>query len=141
MARNLITDVAGIKVGNADDANVASGVTAIVFDEPAVAAVDVRGGAPGDLLIDVSVAEHPVFRREGDELHMSVQIAIHEAGLGAKIGLRFGGKIAPTSGQPVDAEVEIIGLKRNAWQRLRSGNQRLGRHRVDGLQREGGTQR
>ena len=35
----------------------------------------VRGGAPGDLLIDVSVAEHPVFRREGDELHMTVPIA------------------------------------------------------------------
>jgi len=45
--RNLITDVAGIKVGNADDAELASGVTAIVFDEAAVAAVDVRGGAPG----------------------------------------------------------------------------------------------
>ena len=45
--RNLITDVAGIRVGNADDAQLASGVTAIVFDEPAVAAVDVRGGAPG----------------------------------------------------------------------------------------------
>lgn len=45
----------------------------------------VRGGAPGDLLIDVSVAEHPVYRREGDELHMTLPIAIHEAALGAKI--------------------------------------------------------
>ena len=32
------------------------------------------------------------------------------------IALRFGGKIAPSSGQPVDAEVEITGLKRDAWQ-------------------------
>ena len=40
---------------------------------------------PAILLIDVSVAEHPVFRREGDELHMTVAIAIHEAALGAKI--------------------------------------------------------
>ena len=39
-----------------------------------------------------------------------------DAGLGARIGLRFGGKIAPSSGQPVDAEVEIIGLKREARQ-------------------------
>ena len=39
-----------------------------------------------------------------------------DAGLGAKIGLRFGGKIAPSSGQPIDAEVEIVGLKRDAWQ-------------------------
>jgi L-aminopeptidase/D-esterase-like protein len=44
---NLITDVAGVRVGHADDARLASGTTAIVFDEPAVAAVDVRGGAPG----------------------------------------------------------------------------------------------
>ena len=46
-----------------------------------------RGGAPGDLLIDVTVAEHPVFRREGDELHMMVPIAVHEAALGAKIDI------------------------------------------------------
>ena len=39
-----------------------------------------------------------------------------DAGLGARIGLRFGGKIAPSSGQPVDAEVEIVGLKRDARQ-------------------------
>jgi molecular chaperone DnaJ len=47
----------------------------------------VRGGTPGDLLIDVTVAEHPVYRREGDELHMQVPIAVHEAGLGAKIDI------------------------------------------------------
>lgn len=47
LAKNLITDVPGLRVGNADDARLASGVTAIVFDEPAVASVDVRGGAPG----------------------------------------------------------------------------------------------
>jgi len=47
----------------------------------------VRGGPPGDLLIDVSVAEHAVFRREGDDLHMIVPIAIHEAALGAKIDI------------------------------------------------------
>jgi D-aminopeptidase len=45
--RNLLTDVAGIRVGHADDPRLASGVTAILFDEPAVAAVDVRGGGPG----------------------------------------------------------------------------------------------
>jgi molecular chaperone DnaJ len=47
-----------------------------------------RGGAPGDLLIDVTVEEHPVYRREGDELHITVPIAIHEAGLGAKIDVQ-----------------------------------------------------
>lgn len=45
--RNLITDIAGIRVGHAEDRRLASGVTAVVFDAPAVAAVDVRGGGPG----------------------------------------------------------------------------------------------
>ncbi|HYB95985.1 MAG TPA: J domain-containing protein [Vicinamibacterales bacterium] len=47
----------------------------------------VRGGSPGDLLIDVSVAQHPIYRREGDELHMTVPIAVHEAALGAKFDI------------------------------------------------------
>ena len=45
--RNLITDVAGVRVGNAGDPRLASGVTAIVFDAPAIASADVRGGGPG----------------------------------------------------------------------------------------------
>jgi L-aminopeptidase/D-esterase-like protein len=45
--RNLITDVAGILVGNADDARVRSGVSVVLAERPAVAAADVRGGAPG----------------------------------------------------------------------------------------------
>jgi L-aminopeptidase/D-esterase-like protein len=45
--RNLITDVSGILVGNAEDFGVRSGVTVVLAEAPAVAAVDVRGGAPG----------------------------------------------------------------------------------------------
>jgi L-aminopeptidase/D-esterase-like protein len=44
---NLLTDIAGVRVGHADDAALASGVTAVIFDKPAVAAMDVRGGGPG----------------------------------------------------------------------------------------------
>ncbi len=39
-----------------------------------------------------------------------------DAGLEGEFDLRFGGKIGPTSGQPVDAHVRVIGLKREAWQ-------------------------
>ena len=45
--RNLITDVAGIAVGNAEDTAMRSGVTVVLPVDGAVAAVDVRGGAPG----------------------------------------------------------------------------------------------
>jgi microcystin degradation protein MlrC len=39
-----------------------------------------------------------------------------DAGLGATFPLRFGGKIGPTSGAPVDATVTVTGLKRDCWQ-------------------------
>jgi L-aminopeptidase/D-esterase-like protein len=45
--RNLITDVPGLKVGHAEDVRLGSGATAVIFDEPAVASVDIRGGGPG----------------------------------------------------------------------------------------------
>jgi len=45
--KNLITDVAGVRVGHAQDDALASGVTAILFDTPATASIDVRGGGPG----------------------------------------------------------------------------------------------
>src|ERR1700683_385630 len=45
--RNLITDVPGLKVGHAQDARLGSGSTVVVFDKPAVASIDVRGGGPG----------------------------------------------------------------------------------------------
>ncbi|MBM3508065.1 MAG: P1 family peptidase [Alphaproteobacteria bacterium] len=60
--RNLISDVEGLTVGNADDARLRSGVTVVLCAEPFVAAVDVRGGAPGtretDLLAPTSLVQH-----------------------------------------------------------------------------------
>ena len=45
--RNLITDIAGLRVGQAQDARLGSGVTVVVFDTAVTASVDVRGGGPG----------------------------------------------------------------------------------------------
>src|SRR5438093_4383763 len=47
MPRNLLTDVPSVRVGQAQDVRLASGVTVVVFDAPAVASVDLRGGGPG----------------------------------------------------------------------------------------------
>ena len=60
--KNLITDVAGVLVGHADDAALASGVTALVFEEPAVAGLDVRGGGPGTRESDLLDPERTVER-------------------------------------------------------------------------------
>lgn len=45
--RNLITDVDGLLVGNAEDTRLRSGVSVLLGARPFVASVDVRGGAPG----------------------------------------------------------------------------------------------
>jgi molecular chaperone DnaJ len=45
----------------------------------------VRGGTSGELYLDVTVEAHSIFRRDGDDVHMVLPIAVHEAGLGTKI--------------------------------------------------------
>ena len=94
--RNLITDVAGVLVGHADDARLASGVTVIVFEEPAVAAVDVRGGAPGTRETDLLEPHRTVERIDavvlsggsafGLDAGAGVQAFLRERGRGFAIG-------------------------------------------------------
>ena len=45
--KNSLTDIKGLRVGNAQDTAVMTGVTAIICDEPAVCAAAVAGGGPG----------------------------------------------------------------------------------------------
>ncbi|WP_395709511.1 M81 family metallopeptidase [Reyranella sp.] len=103
--------------------DVAAGVSdAIAFNDLPVVIADpadnAGGGAPSD---NTDILRHLIETKVENAClgplwdPIAVRICF-DAGLGARIGLRFGGKIAPSSGQPVDAEVEIIGLKRNAWQ-------------------------
>ena len=46
--RNLITDVPGVLVGNAQDMRAATGATVAIFEQGAVASISTLGGAPGD---------------------------------------------------------------------------------------------
>jgi D-aminopeptidase len=58
--RNLITDVPGVLVGNAEDARLKSGVTVLTSDRAFVAAVHVMGGAPGTRETDLLSPEATV---------------------------------------------------------------------------------
>ena len=99
-ARNLITDVAGLRVGHASDARLKSGVTVLTADAPFTASVAVMGGAPGtretDLLAPDKLA--PVV----DALVLSGGSAF---GLGAAEGvmarLRAAGRGFPAAGHLV----------------------------------------
>src|SRR6195952_5002906 len=80
--KNLLTDISGVRVGHADDAALASGVTAVIFDSPAVAAMDIRGGGPGT--------------REGALLDLANTVdQIHGIALGggSAFGLEAGGGV------------------------------------------------
>ena len=58
----------------------------------------VGGGPPGDALITLSVRKHPVFRREGDDILVTLPITIDEAILGGKV-------TAPTISGPVSLTI------------------------------------
>jgi molecular chaperone DnaJ len=46
-----------------------------------------RGGRAGDLILTLAVGGHPQFERHGNDLHVVVPVAIHEAALGARISV------------------------------------------------------
>jgi len=66
---NLITDVSGLRVGNAGDADLKSGVTVLIGEQPFVAAVNVMGGAPGTRETDLLAPDKVV--QEVDALVLS----------------------------------------------------------------------
>lgn len=43
------------------------------------------GGPPGDALITITIRPHAIFRREGDDIHVTLPITLDEAVLGAKV--------------------------------------------------------
>ncbi len=60
--RNLITDVPGLWVGNAQDEVLKSGTTVVVGDAPFTASVHVMGGAPGTRETDLLAPTNPSRR-------------------------------------------------------------------------------
>lgn len=89
--RNLITDVAGLFVGNAEDAALKSGCTVLVGDKPFTAAVHVMGGAPGTRETDLLAPENLV--EEVDALVLSGGSAFGlDAASGVAGGLRAQGR-------------------------------------------------
>jgi microcystin degradation protein MlrC len=81
------------------------------------------GGAAGDSTFVLrTLLERGVGNAVLGPLWDPVAVAIlFDAGEGARLPLRIGGKVGPTSGQPVDAEVEVLRLARDASQAGLSG--------------------
>ena len=88
---NLITDVSGLCVGNADDAELRSGVTVLTADQPFTASVHVMGGSPGTRDTDLLSPDRMV--QEADAIFLSGGSAFGiDAGQGVMQALREAGK-------------------------------------------------
>jgi L-aminopeptidase/D-esterase-like protein len=95
-ARNAITDVGGLKVGNAEDHRLKSGVSVVVCDQPAIAAVQVLGGAPGTRETDLLEPHNTVQTVDaivlsggsafGLDAASGVQAALRKMGRGFAVG-------------------------------------------------------
>ncbi|MFY7961164.1 MAG: MlrC C-terminal domain-containing protein, partial [Elsteraceae bacterium] len=116
---------------------------AVEFNDAPVVMADpadnAGGGAPSD---NTTILRAMIDRKVEDAAVGPIwdPIAVRlcfDAGLGAKFPLRFGGKTGPTSGLPIDAMVEVVGLKRDCWQSFGPTQSPLGdcaAVRIDGVE-------
>jgi curved DNA-binding protein len=82
------------------------------------------GGIAGDLFVVVVVQEHPVFRREGDDLHMDLKVPLYMAVLGGTVPVRtLTGEVMLTI-QPGTQSGQSIRLRGKGMPRLREKDAR-----------------
>jgi L-aminopeptidase/D-esterase-like protein len=98
--RNLITDVPGLLVGQAEDHACLSGTTAVLAEAPAVAAVDVRGGAPGTRETELRGPATTVYRVDAIVLSGGSAFGL-DAAAGVMEGLAAAGRGFEVRGQRV----------------------------------------
>jgi len=87
------------------------------------------GGAPGDSTYFLEALLHRgVGAAALGPLYDPVSVQIcHDAGVGASLRLRVGGKLGPDSGRPVDVECRVLGVAERVIQTLNGGPANLGR--------------
>ena len=64
---------------------------------------------PGDVLVELAIRPHPLFRREGDDLHMDLPVSVPDAVLGAKVSAPTPeGAVSPTTGKRGDLMARLM---------------------------------
>ena len=119
--RNLITDVAGLRVGNAEDHAAKTGTTVLVGDAPFTAGVHVMGGAPGTRETDLLAPDKTV--QQVDALVLSGGSAFGlDAASGVADKLRAQGRGFVVGDQnvpivPADILFDLLNGGDKAWER------------------------
>ena len=112
--RNLITDVAGLSVGNAENWVALTGTTVILPDQPCIAAVDIRGGAPGSretaLLDPANMVDqvHAIVLSGGSVFGLDAASAVTDALSRRGIGFTFGKQPVPCPVVPAAILFDIM---------------------------------
>jgi L-aminopeptidase/D-esterase-like protein len=118
---NLITDVEGISVGNAEDIRALSGVTVLVPQWPVVASCDVRGGAPGTRETDaldpacLVTAIHGVVLSGGSVFGLDAASAVVSWLAHRGIGFTFGAKPLPAPVVPAAVLFDLANGGEKSW--------------------------
>ncbi len=107
MVRNLLTDIPGIAVGHAEDLTLGSGVTVIVFEQPAVASVSILGGAPGSRDTAMLAPENTVPAVDAIVLSGGSAFGLDAAG-GVQAALREQGRGLAVAGVRVPLVAQAI---------------------------------
>ncbi len=98
--RNLITDIPGLRVGNAQDTHIKTGTTVLTADAPFTASVHVMGGAPGTRETDLLAPDKLVPAVDALVLSGGSAFGL-DAGSGVMDGLRAAGRGFPVGNQRV----------------------------------------
>lgn len=100
-------------------------VIADVWDNPG-------GGVPGDgTAVLRALMAHGIDDVAVATIWDPVAVSFcHAAGEGAALALRFGGKSGPDGGEPIDARVDVLATREEAWQQFRASRVTLGRAAV-----------
>ncbi|MBV9825929.1 MAG: J domain-containing protein [Alphaproteobacteria bacterium] len=84
------------------------------------------GGTAGDALIEVHIAPHPLFHRDGDNVHLELPVSLTEAVLGARVAVpTVTGPVTMTIPKGSDAGTRLR-LRGKGVQRRRGGKDAFG---------------
>lgn len=119
--RNLITDVEGIAVGNAEDPRILTGTTILVPDGPMVVAADIRGGAPGSRETPALEAEnlveafHAIVLSGGSVFGLDAASAVTTELARKGVGFAFGQQAWPCPVVPAAILFDLMNGGDKAW--------------------------
>jgi molecular chaperone DnaJ len=80
-----------------------------------------HGGPAGDLYVQVRLKPHPIFKRDGDDLHCEVPVSIVQAALGAEVEVPTLGGRATIKVPPGTQSEKVFRLRAKGVRNVRSG--------------------